>query len=434
MRGSPSSLLYGGLKAILACDSGEVVSGIVGFVVTQNRLLRVLSNAMQRAGGTPLATAIILINALRCYLGVRLTGDGDGVTVARRPNERRAIAHFARMAAGYRFAELAIAWQLRPMWRAFVVRARLLPRDCRRLRRLARSLSRRHGVFHALRVLELVAFYTRYLELLADRRSRFAVMSTHSNPHGIALNLAARRLGIPIVLITHGMPIRPIARLHYDLAIHECVASRRIYDEAGCRMGRTIIKSRRDGHAPMELPTPGVPMTVGVFLSKDPVDAQVMQCLRALAVDPRVGRIIIRPHPVNLWRDLSARVASLGDARIGLRTDTCLTGDLARCDVVVAGNSTVLLDAVVAGRPGCYVSGLDHGPHDVQDFVKDRLVYEWHAPSRLDLRAIEHFYIDRDWPRILRSYADVDRSGEEVAVAVRAALDAISPRSTEAVA
>ena len=429
MRGSP---LYGGIKALLTCDSGEVVAGIVGFVVSQSRLLRILSNAMQRTAGPPLATAIIVLNALRCYLGVSLSGDGDSVTVARRPNERRAVAHFTRMAAGYRFADLAIGWKLRSIWDGLTVRTPWLLRDCRRTRRLTRAWCRRYGVFRTLRALELIAYYTRYLELLRSSSFRVAVMSTHSNPHGIALNLAARRLGIPIALITHGMPIRPIARLHYDLAIHECAASRRIYEEAGCRMGVTVIKSRRDQHAPMQLPAPGVPITVGLFLSKDPVDAQVMQCLRALTVDSRVTRIIVRPHPMNLWRDMHARIASLGDARIRVVANTCLAGDLARCDVVVAGNSTVLLDAVVAGVPACYVSGLDHGPYDVQDFVKDGLIAEWSARLRLDLRTIERFYLRREWPRILRHYADVDRSSDEVAVAVRAALDAIC--RTEAVA
>jgi hypothetical protein len=109
------------------------------------------------------------------------------------------------------------------------------------------------------------------------RRSfQLAVMSSHSNPHGIALNLVARRFGVPIVLITHVMPIRPLARLHYDVAIHECEASKRLYAHAGCRMGCTLIKSRRAEHAPMRLPVPVENLTIGVFLSKDPVEERVV--------------------------------------------------------------------------------------------------------------------------------------------------------------
>src|SRR5688572_29970800 len=71
-----SSALRAGMKALIACDSGEVVAGIVDFVVSQHAGLRVLSRALARADGTPLATAVIALNGLRCYLGVRASGHG----------------------------------------------------------------------------------------------------------------------------------------------------------------------------------------------------------------------------------------------------------------------------------------------------------------------------------------------------------------------
>jgi hypothetical protein len=431
------SPLYGGIKGLLTCDSGDVVSGIVGFVVSQNRLVGLLSAVMEQASRTCLswlATAVIVLNGLRCHVGVRLCGGGDTVIVARRPNERREIEHFRRLAGAQPFAELAIVWSPLPSLRALIMQARAGRRDWRRAARLARVLCRRHGVFQALRVVELIAYYRRFLNELSRRPWRAAVMSSHSNPHGIALHIAARRLGIPIVLMTHGMPVRPLARLDYDLAVHECEASWRIYEQAGCAMTHVVIKSRRQDYAPLSLPCAGATLTVGVFLSKDAVESTVMQCLHALLTDRAVARIIVRPHPVNLWRHLERCLASLGDARVGLHSGTALADDLRHCDVAIAGNSTVLLDAVVAGRPGCYVRGFDHGPFDVQDFVKDGLIYEWSLPSPLDLAAIDAFYRRPIWPEILRRYADIDRSEDDVATAVRAALDAVTGRTIGAVA
>jgi hypothetical protein len=101
--------------------------------------------------------------------------------------------------------------------------------------RLSRALSRRYGVFRALRAMELVAYYRRYTDPFASRSFQLAVMSSHSNPHGIALNLAGKQSGVPVILITHGMPIRPIAKLDYGLAIVECEARWR---RGGCRSGR----------------------------------------------------------------------------------------------------------------------------------------------------------------------------------------------------
>ncbi len=428
------SPLYGGVHALLTCDSGDVVSGIVDFVTSQNRALRLLSRGMRRANGTWLALPIILLNGLRCFVGVSLTGAGGAIVAARRPNEQRAIEHLKRMDPGREFAELAVGWSPAAVIRGLAALKDTLTADCRRTARLARLVSRRYGVFRALRVVELIAYYTRYSQLLAARSSQLAVMSSHSNPHGIALNLVARRFGVPIVLITHGMPIRPLARLHYDVAIHECEASKRIYAHAGCRMGYTLIKSRRAEHAPMRLPVPVENLTIGVFLSKDPVEERVVCCLRALLSDAGLKRLVVRPHPVNLWRGLGRCMRSLGDPRVTASPSAPLSDDLAQCDLVVAGNSTVLLDAVVAGRPGCYVRGLDHGPYDVQDFVGDGLIYEWHVPAPIDRSAIACFYTRGAWPHALRRYAEIDRDDEEVAAEVRAVLQTVSAARGRAVA
>jgi hypothetical protein len=132
--------------------------------------------------------------------------------------------------------------------------------------------------------------------------------------------------------------------------------------------------------------------------------------------------VLIRPHPINLWDGLAGVVASLGDARVTLQSSTRLLDDIRACDLVLGGNSTVLLDALVAGTPAGYVRGLDHGPHDVQDFVRDGLVYELPQLPPIDAGAIARFYSRREWPAILRRYAAVDLSPDDVACAVRSAL------------
>jgi hypothetical protein len=422
------SPLHAGIKGLLTCDAGDVVTGIVDYVISRHRSLRLLSRGMERANGTWLATAIIVVNGLRCFVGVYPVGRGRVVVAARRPNERRAVDDLRRMLPGRDWTDLAFRWRLVPMASAIGELSRTLVADCRRTAALARRLSRRYGVFRALRVVELIAYYRRYSQLFASRRFELAVMSSHSNPHGIALNLAARRFGVPVVLITHGMPIRPIARLDYSLAIVECEASRRIYDDAGCRMGCTVIKSRRRDYAPLRL-TPVDAMTIGVFLSKDPAEEQVMAAVRALLADERVRTVLVRPHPVNLWSRLPACMASLEDPRVTMQPAGSLEDGLRHCDVVLAGNSTVHLDALIAGRPSCYVRGFDHGPYDVQSFVQDGLVFEAKQLSPIDYSAVRQFYARDEWPRILRHYADVDHDNEAVAGAVLAAVNAVTAGS-----
>ena len=87
---------------------------------------------------------------------------------------------------------------------------------------------------------------------------------------------------------------------------------------------------------------------------------------------------------MNLWSGLDDCVASLDEHGCSVRSSGSLLDDLRLCDLVCAGNSTVLLDAVIAGRPGCYVRGFDHGPYDVQAFVRDGLIYEWIPQRRIE--------------------------------------------------
>ena len=430
-----SSALYAGMKALLTCDNGAVVAGIVEFVLSQHRGLRGLAGRLTGPSTSLLAIPLILLNGLRCYAGVYASGRGRALVAARRPNERRAIAEFKRTLPGREWTDLVFAWRLVPVASAI---ARLSPgivMDCRRTVRLTRRLMRRYGVFRALRAVELLAFYRRYCELLAaprsDSRHRefaqgrpfdVAVMSSHSNPWGIALNAAARRFGVPIVLVTHGMPVRPVAVLDYDLAIVECQASRRIYAQAGCRMTRVVVKSRQRDFAPLDLslPLPAGGLKVGICLSKDPVEARVISLVRRLLADSRVGEVLIRPHPINLWRGMDRHVASFGDRRIRVVSEDSLAAHLRQCDLVYAGNSTVLLDALIAGRPACYVRGLDHAPYDLQDFVRDGLVYEEIDAGTIDGWAIARFYERSGWPGVFRRYADVDRGEAEVGAAIRA--------------
>ena len=127
------------MKAQIACDSGEVVAGIVDFVVSQHAGLRVLTRALARADGTLLGIAVILLNGLRCYLGVRTSGGGRAVVAARRPNERRAVADLGRMLPGCQWTELRFEWRLAPMAAAAARLSRTAVADCRRTIRLARA-------------------------------------------------------------------------------------------------------------------------------------------------------------------------------------------------------------------------------------------------------------------------------------------------------
>jgi hypothetical protein len=342
--------------------------------------------------------------------------------VARLSNEQKAIAELMRLAPDQRWTALVFDARLQSVIASLPDLVRTAT-TWRRIARISRLVSRRHGSFRAYRVVELLFYYQRYVRLFATHTFDMAVISSHSNPHGIALNLAARRFGVPAVLITHGMPISPIARLDYDLAIMECKASADIYRRAGCRLGRVVVKSRKSDYVPMRLwQSPPGPLTVGVFLSKDPAKDHFMSLVSALLSHQEVKRILVRPHPVNLWPGLAGCLVSMKDERLHLSTGGPILDDVRRCDVVMAANSTVHIEAVVAGKSACYVRGLDHAPYDVHSFVRDGLVYELDRARHFDPSEVARFYARDEWPTILRRYANIDQDEADLARSVTAAV------------
>ena len=306
---SLSSALLTGVRGQIVCDGGAVVAGIVDFVVSRRRSLRLLSGLVERS-----ATA-----RHGAHRGQR------GALLRRRPAARRAAAPWSSRAgptnAGkwtlcgasipdVAWTPVAFEWRPAAMLAALQTFRRPLS-DLRRTARLARRLVRRFGVFRALRAVELIAYYRRYVQLLDSRPFTLAVMSSHSNPHGIALNAAARRSGIPVVLITHGMPVRPIARLDYELAIHECEAS--LPRLRGCRVPDA---SHRRQEPPGRIPFAAATMARELEESRHlpvqgPRRGPGLACVRALIGDPRTQQVLIRPHPINLWHGLADAVASL---------------------------------------------------------------------------------------------------------------------------
>jgi hypothetical protein len=90
-------------------------------------------------------------------------------------------------------------------------------------------------------------------------------------------------------------------------------------------------------------------------------------------------------------------------------------------DLVLAGNSSVLIDAVTAGRPAGYIAELDHGPHDLHQFVQHGLIYpirdfNWNPDSML------RFYNAPGWPNILRHFANIDDDGPTIAMQMAGAI------------
>jgi len=96
--------------------------------------------------------------------------------------------------------------------------------------------------------------------------------------------------------------------------------------------------------------------------------------------------------------------------------------DLEASDVVLAGNSSVLVEAVTAGRPSGYLSDLDYGSPDLHEFVARGLIYPIDGELGFDPDAMFHFYQRPGWTDALRFFANIDEDEKSVAARVGAAM------------
>ena len=405
-------LFYCGIRTMLRCDEAEVVEGIARYVISQHRSLRFLSALLEKARNTPLPGFIALIGWLRAFLSVRSPEGREGATwVARLSNERRAIEPFLPLARELSWNEFKFSL----MPDAPALSALLRNRSPRKIFRIGRRLHRRYEFFKVLRVVEFMGYYMRYVEIFRRGNFNLALMSSHSNPHGVSFNLAARKFGVPVVLITHGMPIRPVARLTYDLAVVHNQAARRTYAEEGCRMNQSFIHGRRQDYSAMP---DGLPesLSVGIFLCKD-VDEKRLRQVTTELLKAGAGRVLVRPHPKNLWTGLQKWVESLRDSRVILSSgEASVSNDIKQVEVVLGGNSSVLVDAVIAGRPAAFVANLDHGPPDLHRFVAGGLVYSLDDDRETlnwDPQAMLRFYRRPSWQTRLRVFANIDKDEQE---------------------
>ncbi|MDT7542051.1 MAG: hypothetical protein QOE33_1955 [Acidobacteriota bacterium] len=407
-------LLLHGIKSLLRCDEAEVVEGIARYVVSQHKSLRAGSEFIERKRDTPIPATFALLGGLSSFLEVSGRNGRDGaVWIARLGNERGALEKLPTLLPELNWTELE--FRRRPAAATLHALSRVRPRMLRRVLRLAHRLHGRYEFFKVLRVVQLIAYYARYLAIFRSGRFRLALMSSHSNPHGIAFNVAARKCGVPVVLVTHGMPVRPVAPLSYDLALVHCEAARQIYVEEGCRMGRVLLHGRRQSYAPMSARGPSQHLRVGIFLCKDVNEERLRALAKRLLGNKRVSCVVVRPHPKNLWMGLDEWIASSNDPRLQRSTGHSVFRDMEATDIVLAGNSSVLVDAVTAGLPCAYVRGIDHGPPDLHAFVARGLIYPMNDDLEFDPTAMFSFYQRRDWADVLRLFANIDEDETSVA-------------------
>jgi hypothetical protein len=410
----PAHLLTYAVKQQIESDQRDCARELIRFVLDERPALRVLDRILRRNKANAIPVVFALANGLRCFTRLHASsGTGGALACGLRPNERRALDEVRALVPDLAWDDVQFDLKRAPASLSLE-----LFRDAKRMMRIARRLQEDTDLVAWLRAIELIGYYARLGQLLTQGRHRVAVLSTYTNPWGIALNIAARRRNIPVVLVTHGSPVGKITRLDYDVAIVDSHVSAAAFREAGCRIGSTIVRSVQSKYRVMK-PDGASPLTVGVFLSKYPAPA-VRSWIDHLLQRREVARIVVRAHPANPAPNVLRELARY--SRVEVSTAATCLADLHRCDVAIAGNSSVHLESVTAGTPTVFVPALDGDALDSYGFANSGLVLTVAKPDELSLPALHRFYAASGWTDVLRTYVEVERSEDDIARDIREAF------------
>lgn len=363
---------------------------------------------------------LLMLYGLKCYLSVnwKAVGEEDIVFLASYPNERAALGHVRRHLRGLRLGDMTLS-------KAACLgldSLRALPRflaSARRFHRFACRLAVRHPFMPACRVLSTVTYYTRFRYLLGERAVRAVFIANHYSPECLALAAAAHGAGRKVLFTNHANATWQegyLPPLYSDLA---AVTSQAVLDTYRQNSHGEVEAVFVPQAAPQRAMQTGVAqnrsITVGIFLTALTNMERLQDLVDRLAADPKVERILIRPHPVKVVNEDISALCPPG-SRVEDTVDMPLTENIGLCDLAICGNSTVAIEVLRGGVPLFYDQQLDRLRPDYNGYLKGGLVPP--MPANLDddaLRALTRFYGAPAWTEAMR-YFDAGYLQEEGAM------------------
>lgn len=214
--------------------------------------------------------------------------------------------------------------------------------------------------------------------LIRELKPRSVTVINDHNVVPLAWLLSARRSGVPTVYIQHAAVSAVFPKLLANWALLEGQHAADTYSRIGsyARQTRLVGIPRLDGrigfHGDAKL---SGELTVGLCLKTFYSDAQIRDLFDALKKSPKVVRIILRPHPGSPAEYMDRLRTLLKEDISDGRTEEAIRF-LERVDVLVSGESTIILEAALMKIPAIHFDdGSFFFPFDFYGLVKNEVAY-----------------------------------------------------------
>jgi hypothetical protein len=238
-----------------------------------------------------------------------------------------------------------------------------------RILRMWARIRAKHGPQTAVVVLQFLLEYRNALALLRRCQPSSIIVHTDYAMRSLALAVAGERMSadVRVFQTTETNKTRPPHRSRvayaYTPSVFEGLA------ESIVQLGEDVAS------APLR-PIPDRPV-IGVALNNYIDNGKVASALDDMRRLPHTD-IVVRHHPNSK-----------------LATGEPLGAFLARCDVLIAGNTSTQASAIRAGVPVIHIGDLDDHPFDTYGFVADGTVYGTRSVREISFAEASAFYAAR---------------------------------------
>ena len=276
---------------------------------------------------------------------------------------------------------------------------------CRYLRIIHR-LNKRYHFMPACRAAGAICFYLRFRKELKDLKFKAVLVAKNYSPDCLALVWAARSLDLPSIYCAHAFtpPVKlKKPPLDFTLIILQGQRSLDILKALRAVNGEVIFRGITGQSNPLRLDNlKAGELKAGIFLTGNLNISGIKQTIHEINRQLNARQVLIRLHPVAIANADVQQIA--GEfSNVKLTFGTPIAEDLAECDLVIVGNSTVTLEVLKGGIPCVYVDHLENVDFDYNGFVESRLIPYWKQGQALEIAEIKSFYSD-GWNSIFKQY------------------------------
>lgn len=370
-------LLWKGLRALIFRDQSatnkdlfkhylecNLSASFFYSLINSHLILRILS-----------ATLYYILN----YLVINKDSNKHYVTMMDHANEREAFEQYIRYKEQVSLFKKNIRGIFSFHLCTFSIKGLL------KIMKIINYLLKKHDLYIVLRAAEYLACYHKMNNYMKNEELKGAILLSDGNPHGFALLFLAYKFQIPLTFISHGEPPKsPLYPLQCKVAFLLGTSSKQKYEAVGSHFENIVLKGHEEFYQTFTNIDKEKPLTLGIFLSKLSSLENIRLILTTMSQKMKIRQILIRKHPNAIFYK-KVNLKKVIPHKIGLVKSASFREDVEKCDLILTGISTSLLEVIMHGKACLFCKELVVGNHsDVYDHVKAGLTMYWNSDVTIE--------------------------------------------------